>query len=321
MSDILLTSIVPESLDGQRFDQALAKLFEQYSREMLKNQIVLGRAHLNNVSAKPRAKVQVGDVLTLATAEITLVDNTIIPQKIEFEIVSETLDFIIVNKPAGLVVHPGAGNHDQTLANGLVEKYPELSMLPRAGLVHRIDKDTSGLLLVARQQHSYTSLNESMAARKIKRVYEAVVNGVPISGGTVNAPIARDHRQRTKMRIAPSGRNAVSHFTILEKFRRHSLLEVRLETGRTHQIRVHMSSLGHTLVGDTTYGARPIVPKNCDENLKDTIRAFKRQALHAKQLEFFYPSSDQLQTFTANPPDDFGHLISELRCDVQRQAT
>ena len=318
MSDILLTSIVPESLDGQRFDQALAKLFEQYSREILKNQIILGRALLNDVTAKPKAKVHTGDALTLATAEITQDENTILPQKIEFEVVSETTDFVIVNKPVGLVVHPGAGNHDQTLANGLVEKYPELSMLPRAGLVHRIDKDTSGLLLVARQQQSYTSLCEHMAARKIKRVYEAVVNGVPISGGTVNAPIARDHRQRTKMRIAPSGRNAVSHFTILEKFRRHSLLEIRLETGRTHQIRVHMSHLGHTLVGDITYGARPILPRDCADDLKQTIRTFKRQALHAKRLEFFHPSANQLQTFTADPPNDFKKLVSELQLDVQK---
>ncbi len=306
---------IPDEFDGSRLDQALASLLNQYSRSALKQWIEAGAVQLNGSKVKVRAKVHGGDRVTVIATLAASAD--VLPQAVEFDTIHSDADLLVVAKPAGIVVHPGAGNPDHTLVNGLLARFPELAALPRAGLIHRIDKDTSGLLLVARHTASYQQLVRAMAARAISRTYEAVASGVLIAGDTINAAIARDPRQRTRMRIDVNGRQAVTHFRIAARYRRHTLLEVHLETGRTHQIRVHLASIGHPLVGDSRYGARPRPPLGASASLIAQLEQFPRQALHAARLQLEHPVSGETLTFHDPRPDDLNRLIEALAADTQ----
>ena len=309
--------VIPAAADGLRLDQALARLLAQYSRSAIKHWIDSGQATLNQTQVRPRARVRTGDsVEVLATLAP---ENTLEAQAVEFEVVHADDDIIVIDKPAGLVVHPGAGNPDLTLVNGLLARFPELVRLPRAGLVHRIDKDTTGLLIAARSPAAYQTLVRALAARRIARVYHAVVNGVLVAGGSIDAAIARDPQQRTRMRVSPGGRAAVTHYRVLQRFRVHSLLEVHLETGRTHQIRVHLAWRGHPLVGDARYGGRPRLPPAASPALQEALRAFPRQALHAHRLELLHPVSALPLCFVAPLPADMCSLIEALREDVDQR--
>jgi 23S rRNA pseudouridine1911/1915/1917 synthase len=306
---------VPAELEGLRFDQALARLLSQHSRAVLKTWIEDGRAVLNGNPARPRAAVHTGDRVDVS---VTLsAPDDLVAQAVPFSLRYIDDHLLVVDKPAGVVVHPGAGNRDLTLVNGLIERFPELALLPRAGLVHRIDKDTSGLLLVARHPGSFQALIRAMAARQIARTYEAVVNGILIAGGTIDAPIGRDPLQRTRMRVVQAGRPAVTHYRVLARYRAHTRLELRLETGRTHQIRVHMAWHGHPLVGDPRYAGRPRPPRGAAPGLRAALDAFPRQALHAAALGFVHPASGQAVTVEAPRPDDLAALIAALETDAE----
>lgn len=299
-----------------RLDQALARIFRDYSRTSIKNWIKTGMVVLNrDLARRPNLKVRLGDTVELlATLNAS---DSIEPQKVNFDIVDRDESFIVVDKPSGLVVHPGAGNPDRTLVNGLLEAFPELEALPRAGLVHRIDKLTSGLLLVARTPLSYQELVRAMARREIARSYDALVNGVLVAGGTIDAAIARDPKQRTRMCIAENGRRAVTHYRVKKRFRAHTLLELKLETGRTHQIRIHMSSLRHPVVGDTRYGGRRLLPSEPSDELVTTLDSFTRHALHARRLIFVHPKTDEQVSFESPIPGDIAKLIHALEMDME----
>ncbi len=309
---------VPEEFDGARLDQALAGLLAQYSRSALKHWIEAGDAALNGAPARPRARVRSGDrvsvTATLDAAEAHL------PQAVRYDVLHSDDDLVVVDKPAGVVVHPGAGNRDRTLVNGLIARFPELSALPRAGLVHRIDKDTSGVLLVARNPASYQALVRAMAAREIARTYDAIVTGVLVAGGVVDQPIGRDPRQRTRMRVVAAGRPATTHYRIDARYRAHTRLAVTLETGRTHQIRVHMAWLGHPLVGDARYGARPRPPRDATPALRELLQGFPRQALHAARLALRHPVSGAALAFRAPTPPDLAALAAALAEDAELHA-
>lgn len=305
---------IPPELDGERLDRALAALLSQYSRSALKVWIDAGAVQVNGLAARPRTRVHHHDCVALTA---TLASGaTLMPQGVAFDVLYSDDDLIVINKPAGLVVHPGAGNPDHTLVNGLLARFPELDALPRAGLVHRIDKDTSGLLLVARSPHSYQQLVRALAAREISRSYTAVVTGTLIAGDTINAAISRDPNQRTRMRVSPGGREAITHYRVKAKFRAHSLLDIQLETGRTHQIRVHFAWRGHALVGDSRYGARPRPPRAASAELRAILESFPRQALHAARLAFSHPLSAAALLFEAPQPDDMAALIAALEHDL-----
>ena len=309
------TTVISEEFTGMRLDQALARIFKAYSRTSIKQWIENGMVTLNLERAcRPSHKVQAGDTIELcatlnASAQLE-------PQNVEFKVVHSDDAIIVVDKPAGVVVHPGAGNPDRTLVNGLLAAFPELEALPRAGLVHRIDKHTSGLLVAGRTSASYQKLVRAMAERKITRVYEALLNGVLIAGGTVDGAIGRDPQQRTRMRVAHNGRKAVTHFRVKKRFRAHTLVEVHLETGRTHQIRVHMSSLHHPIVGDSRYGGRRRLPLSPSDVLVAAFDNFSRHALHARRLEFVHPLSDQPSAFESPIPHDMAELLSALETDL-----
>ncbi len=307
-------STVPEALAGLRLDRALAQMFPQYSRSRLKEWLLAGAITVDGGTPRPRDPVAGGEVVELvpqAEPEVAAA-----PEPMALDVVFEDGDLLVVNKPAGLVVHPGAGNPAGTLMNGLLHHAPGLGEVPRAGIIHRIDKDTSGLLLVAKTLPAHTALVRQLAARDISRSYLAVCHGVLTGGGTIDTPLARHPVDRKRMSVQPGGKPAVTHYTVLERFRAFTYIKVELETGRTHQIRVHFAYRRHALVGDPVYGGRLAVPAGASEALVEALRRFRRQALHATRLAFAHPTTGDVLEFEAEPPEDFRQLLATLREDA-----
>jgi 23S rRNA pseudouridine1911/1915/1917 synthase len=313
-----MQATVPDSAAGRRFDAVLAELFPDFSRSRLASWIKSGDARLDGREARPRDPVRGGETVTL-NAELEVQTHSE-PEDIALDVLYEDEHVIVINKPPGLVVHPGAGNPAGTLVNALLHRDPSLNTLPRAGIVHRLDKDTSGVMVVARTLPAHTALIEQLSSREVHRQYLAVVVGSLVSGGTANAPIDRHPRDRIRMAVRDDGRDAVTHFRLRERFRAHTLLECRLETGRTHQIRVHMAHLKHPIVGDPLYGGPLKLPKGATEELIAGLRGFKRQALHAETLEFIHPVSGEPVRCSAPVPDDLQRLIRVLHDDTRAAA-
>ncbi|HET7796302.1 23S rRNA pseudouridine(1911/1915/1917) synthase RluD [Nevskia sp.] len=304
---------VPDHLAGQRLDAVAAQLFPMYSRGRLKSWIESGDLRVNGaVPEKARQPVAAGDQLDLTVDEQPLAGNDK-PQAIPLDVVYEDDDIAVINKPPGLTVHPGAGQADSTMQNALLHRFPQTDLLPRAGLVHRLDKDTSGLLIVGLTLEAYTRLVSDMAAREINREYDAVVNGAVTAGGTVDMPIGRDPRNRLKMAVVSEGRPAVTHYRVSERFTHHTLLRVKLETGRTHQIRVHMAQILHPIVGDAVYGGKVTRGRNIGEDLRKALNGFPRQALHARELRLEHPITGEELHFSAEAPPDMQRLLDRLR--------
>ena len=311
--------LIPAELAGQRLDQALARLFPEYSRSRLTQWIKAGQVLLDEHISRPRDSVVSGQRVRLTVVETP--QTRLAPEALPLDIVYEDAALIIVNKPAGLVVHPGAGNPAGTLQNALLHHAPELINVPRSGLVHRLDKDTSGLLVVARTLEAHTKLVAALAARAFEREYEAVCVGVMTGGGTVDAPIARHGVDRKRMSVREGGRRAVTHYRVVKRFRAHTHISVKLDTGRTHQIRVHLAHIRHPLVGDPVYGRRLMIPADATVSLTETLRGFKRQALHARRLGLAHPVSGELLHWEAPLPEDLRHLLEALDHDLRRQPT
>ena len=295
---------VPEALAGLRLDKALARMFPEHSRNRLQKWLKDGHVSLNARSAKPKQKIWGGERVEIR-AQPDPSDGAHRPERIALDVVYEDGEVLVIDKPAGLVVHPGSGNWKGTLLNALLHHSPQLAAVPRAGIVHRLDKDTSGLLVVAKTLRAQTDLVRQLQARTVKREYLALVHGTVRTGGEVSAPVGRDPRNRTRMAVVPAGRSARTRYRVAKRFALASLLECTLETGRTHQIRVHMQSLGHPLVGDPVYrGGRG----------SGTGHALlKRQALHAARLEFSHPASGARMCFEARLPRDFRDLLASLQ--------
>lgn len=313
---VQLNATVAESQLGQRLDQALAELFPDYSRSRIKEWILDDRVQVNGkVINKPKEKVLGGEqILVDALIEE---DNRWEPQDIPLDVVYEDEDILVINKPRGLVVHPGAGNPDGTILNALLHRYPEIVDVPRAGIVHRLDKDTTGLMVVAKTVPAQTRLVESLQLREITREYEAVAVGRMTAGGMVEEPISRHPTKRTHMAVHPMGKPAITHYRVMEHFRAHTRLRLRLETGRTHQIRVHMAHINHPLIGDPLYGGRPRPLKGASEDFFEVMRKFDRQALHATMLRLYHPISGIQMEWHAPLPDDMVELIEALKADYQ----
>ena len=308
---------IPDTAAGRRLDQVLAEGFPQYSRARLQTWIRQGRVRLNGaVTENVRQRVQGGEQVELDDEAVADPSTQAWqPESIALDMVFEDADLLVVNKRAGMVVHPAAGNYQGTLVNALLAYDPSLEQLPRAGIVHRLDKDTSGLLVVARNLAAHHHLVRQLSARRVKRVYAAVVQGTMVAGGRVDLAIGRHPVQRKRMAVVSNGKEAVTHYQVEERFRGHTLLRLQLETGRTHQIRVHMAALRHPLVGDPVYGGRMRVPAGASETLLAVLRGFRRQALHAAQLGLVHPASDDEMEWQAPLPDDMQRLLQALRKD------
>jgi 23S rRNA pseudouridine1911/1915/1917 synthase len=313
-STIQLHLQIPHEQAGQRLDQALAALLPDYSRSRLKGWIESGEVLVDGAARRPKDKVFGGEAVAVAASVADEVPTA--PQAIALELAHEDKHVLIVNKPAGLVVHPGAGNPDWTLQNALLAFDPKLSVLPRAGIVHRLDKDTSGLLIVARTLPAHTTLVRMLEDRKIHREYEAICRGVMTAGGTVDAPIDRHPTDRVRMAIRQGGRAAVSHYRVIKRFRAHTHVRVQLETGRTHQIRVHLAHIDYPIVGDRVYGGRLALPKGASEELRAALREFPRQALHAARLQLEHPVTGKPLEAFAPVPQDMSQLLQKLAADA-----
>ncbi|MCC5880437.1 MAG: 23S rRNA pseudouridine(1911/1915/1917) synthase RluD [Idiomarina sp.] len=308
-------AVIDEHQFGMRFDQVLAELFPDYSRSRLKEWILSGNVTLDGkVVTKPREKVLPGMAVHLNA--VVEAEQRFEAQHIDLNIVYEDDDIIVINKPMGLVVHPGAGKPDGTILNALLHHHKGASSLARAGIVHRLDKDTTGLMVIAKTIAAQTHLVTALQARNITREYEAIVNGVMTAGGLVDQPIGRHPTKRTHMAVVNSGKPAVTHYRVAERFRLHTRLRLRLESGRTHQIRVHMAHIRHPLVGDLQYGGRPRPPQGANDELLAGLRDFKRQALHAVKLELEHPIHGELMSWEAPVPEDMVQLTELLRKDA-----
>ncbi len=307
---------VPDSCLGKRLDQTLAIMFPDYSRSRLKDWILAGSVTVNgDVLTRAREKMYGGEAIAI-NAKVEA-EQRFEAQNIKLDIIYEDDDILVINKPAGLVVHPGAGNPDGTVLNALLHHFPAIEVVPRAGIVHRLDKDTTGLMVVAKTIAAQTNLVDALQLREITREYEAVANGLMTAGGLVDEPIGRHPTKRTNMAVTFSGRPSVTHYRVMEKYRLHTRLRLRLETGRTHQIRVHMAYITHPLVGDPVYGGRPRPPKNSTPELLTKLRSFKRQALHAAMLSLYHPITGELMTWHADLPNDFVELVELLQADTK----
>ena len=311
IEQIQLTKQVTLEFNQNRLDVVLSALLPEYSRGRIQDWIKSGYVTVDGAILRSKDKVQTDQVITLSAPLVAQYISE--PQNIELNIVYEDQDIIIVNKPAGLVVHPGAGCADKTLLNALLYRYPELINIPRAGIIHRLDKDTSGLLVVVRNLIAHTKLVADLQERKIKREYVAIVSGNVTSGGIINAPIGRHRTKRTHMAVVENGKAAVTHYRVIKHFTKHTYLRMILETGRTHQIRVHLSYINYPIVGDPTYGKGLKIPANCSPKLFQALHHFKRQALHAETLGLTHPSTGKSMQWQADAPEDMQELLACLQ--------
>lgn len=312
------TIIISETEANERIDQVLAKLMPEYSRTLIQEWIQAGLVLMNGNQVKSKTKVKSGDIILIEITPKTYPEW--LAQDIPIPIVHEDEAVIVINKPVGMVVHPGAGNADRTLLNALLHHAPELQQLPRAGILHRLDKDTSGLLVIAKTASALKSLSHQLKKRSLLREYQAIVYGTLISGGTISAPISRHPLHRKRMAVIDTGKVAITHYRIAEKYRAHTRLTIRLETGRTHQIRVHMAHIHHPIVGDATYGGRVQLAKHMTPELINTLRQFKRQALHAFALGFIHPITQTFVRFEVDLPLDMQQLADMLKDDLIRNS-
>ncbi|GAB7528840.1 23S rRNA pseudouridine(1911/1915/1917) synthase RluD [Pseudomonas sp. 3A(2025)] len=311
--NIELSAEVPSDSGGQRLDQVAAQLFAEYSRSRLVTWIKDGRLTVDGNVLRPRDIVYGGSILHL-TAEQEA-QGEWIAQDIALDIVYEDDQILVINKPAGLVVHPAAGHADGTLLNALLHHVPDIINVPRAGIVHRLDKDTTGLMVVAKTLQAQTQLVNQLQGRTVSRIYECIVIGVVTAGGKIDAPIGRHGQQRQRMAVMDNGKPAVSHYRVLDRFRSHTHVRVKLETGRTHQIRVHMAHINFPLIGDPAYGGRFRIPPAASQTLVESLKTFPRQALHARFLELDHPVTGQRMRWESPLPEDFVWLLSLLKQD------
>ncbi|MEM7433123.1 MAG: 23S rRNA pseudouridine(1911/1915/1917) synthase RluD [Pseudomonadota bacterium] len=310
MNEDLTVRTIPEELAGDRLDRVLAKMFPEYSRSRLKAWLLAGDIRVNGISPRPRDSVLGGETVELRAEPEIAVEAQ--PEPMPLQIAYEDEHLMVIDKPAGLVVHPGAGNASGTLLNGLLHRSPELAELPRAGIIHRLDKDTSGVMLIAKNLPAHTAMVRLLADREISRQYRAVCAGSLTGGGTIDAPIGRHRSDRRRMTVRDDGKPAVTHFTVEKRYSRYTYIRVRLETGRTHQIRVHFAHRRHGLLGDPVYGGRLAIPPGASEALQHQLRDFRRQALHAERLAFEHPITAESIEVRSPLPDDFAQLLDAL---------
>ena len=306
----VLKIIIPERFAGQRIDTALSDMLPDYSRSKISSWVRSGMATIKGKPFKPKDKADGDEVVTLSIIKEPSVEWS--AENIKIDIVYQDEDIIVVNKPAGLVTHPGSGNWTGTLANALLHYDSGLQNLDRAGIVHRLDKNTSGLMVVARSEVAQKYLSEQIQEHQVSREYSAIVYGHMISGGTIDEPIGRDPKDRIKQAVVDNGKIALTHYRVIDRFSHHTHVKAVLETGRTHQIRVHMSHIGHPLVADPMYGGRLRFPKKADEKLKDALKGFNRQALHSRKLALKHPVSGELMSWGAPLPKDLQQLLEVL---------
>ena len=310
MRKIQLKIVIPEKFKGKRLDLALSKLFPEHSRSRIQSWIKAGEVEVNNSKYKQRNVVNSGDIIKINTTLKSIDKHQ--AEHIDLDVIHEDKAIIILNKPAGLVVHPGAGNQKHTLVNALLHFDEKLDVLPRAGIIHRLDKDTTGIMIIARTIESYTYLVNELQKRNIKRNYKAIICGQLVAGGVIENKIGRHPVHRTKMAVTDKGKLATTHYRIIKKFQHYTYLDIQLGTGRTHQIRVHMNNEKHPIIGDPLYGKNTFIKKGIDASLREFIKNFKRQALHAYNLEFTHPISKKIISLKAELPDDMNNLIKIL---------
>ena len=306
----IIKVIIPRRMKGERIDFAISNLLPNISRSKISLQIKSGEALINNKNFKSNDKVVGDEIVSLVLDQKK--NNYWTAEKIPLDIVFEDEDIIVINKPCGMVTHPGAGNWSGTLANALLGYDVNLAILDRAGIVHRLDKNTSGLMVVAKNSKSQKNLVDQLQQHSVKREYSAIVYGHMISGGTVDEPIGRHPRDRVKQAVIRSGKDAITHYRVVDRYDNHTHVKAILETGRTHQIRVHLSHIGHPLIGDPTYGGRLRFPKKAKQDLKDALKAFERHALHSKKLTLKHPETGNSMTWKIDLPDDMKRLLQVL---------